>query len=76
MNSHVWLTRIITGLISFLDATNLRNRLYVTKDRVDTLEVALEDIARINASEAGAEERTRLIAKICLRVGRATASEN
>jgi hypothetical protein len=76
MNTHLWLTRIITGLISFLDATNLRNRLYETKDRVDTLEVALEDIARINASEASAEERTRLIKGICLRVNGDTASGN
>lgn len=75
MNTHLWLTRIITGLISFLDATNLRNRLYETRDRVDTLEVALEDIARINASEVPAEERTRLIRGICLRV-RGTASGN
>jgi len=54
--------------MSLVDASNLRNRLYEARDRVDTLELALEDIARINASEATVEERERLIADICGRL--------
>ena len=42
--------RIISGLLSVIQATKLRNRVYAMEDRLDILEVAIEDIARINAN--------------------------
>ena len=42
--------RIISGILSLLQATKLRNRVYAMEDRLDILEVAIEDIKRINAN--------------------------
>lgn len=36
-------------LVSWLDAANLRNRVYSQQARIESLELALEDIDRINA---------------------------
>jgi len=49
---HAYLPRIITGILSILQSTNLRNRVYAMEDRLDILEVAIEDIERINANSA------------------------
>ncbi len=49
---HTHIPRIISGLLSLLQATKLRNRVYAMEDRLDILEVAIEDIARINANSA------------------------
>jgi hypothetical protein len=35
-------------VLSWLDHGNLRNQVYQLKDRVETLEIALEDIERMN----------------------------
>ena len=42
--------RIVSGILSLLQATKLRNRVYAMEDRLDILEVAIEDIERINAN--------------------------
>ena len=68
MNTHVWLTRIITGMISIFQASTLRDRLYTAKNRIEILELAIEDIERISASRVDSSERHRLIAGICDRV--------
>lgn len=44
------LPRIISGILSLLQATKLRNRVYAMEDRLDILEVAMEDIERINTN--------------------------
>jgi hypothetical protein len=44
--------RILTGLLALIQSSNLRNRVYAMEDRLDILEVALEDIERINANSA------------------------
>ena len=46
------LARVITCLLSLLDAANLRNRAYLAEQRVELLTLALEDIARINQNTA------------------------
>ena len=51
MNSLV-VSRLITGLLSLLQASNLRNRVYSQQQRIETLELAIEDIERINANSA------------------------
>jgi hypothetical protein len=67
MNTHLWLSRILTGLISLLQATTLRDRYYTALNRIETLEIALEDIERISASRVDSSERHRLIKNICER---------
>ena len=47
---HTHIPRIISGILSILQASKLRNRVYAMEDRLDILEVAIEDIERINAN--------------------------
>lgn len=44
-----YLPRIVSGILSVMQASKLRNRVYAMEDRLDVLEVAIEDIQRINA---------------------------
>lgn len=68
MNTHIWLVKILAGLVSIFQASTLRDRYYTAKNRIEILELALEDIERINASGVDAGERTRLIKSICDRL--------
>ena len=68
MNMHVWLTRIIMGLVSLFQATSLRDRYYTALNRLEILETAIDDINRISASRVEQSERHRLIKGICDRV--------
>lgn len=52
MNTHIWITRVIMGLISLFQATTLRDRYYTALERLELLETAIDDIARINAAGA------------------------
>lgn len=63
MYAHI--PRIISGILSLLQATKLRNRVYAMEDRLDILEVAVEDIERINAHSSNPNP---LITSICARV--------
>lgn len=49
MQWHDLVARFIIMLVSWLDAANLRNRVYSQQARIESLELALEDIDRINA---------------------------
>jgi hypothetical protein len=68
MNTHVWITRIIMGLVSLFQATSLRERYYTAINRIEILETAIEDIERISSSRVNSSERHELIAGICSRV--------
>lgn len=68
MNTHIWLVKLLTALISIFQASTLRDRLYTAKNRIEILELAIEDIERISASRVDSSERHRLIAGICDRV--------
>jgi hypothetical protein len=70
MNTHLWLSRLISGLISLVQASSLRDRYYTALSRIETLELAIEDLARITANTLDDHERTRLIKGICDRVKR------
>ena len=52
MDAHLIIPRLIAALLSLLDSANLRNRVYTLEQRVSQLELAIEDIARINANSA------------------------
>ena len=68
MNTHVWITRIIMGLVSLFQATSLRDRYYTALNRLEILETAIDDINRISASRVEQSERHKLIKGICERV--------
>lgn len=61
---HNYLPRLITGLLSLLQAASLRDRVYSQEQRIEQLTVAIEDIERINANSANPNA---LIAGICSR---------
>lgn len=50
MNTHELIPRIISAMMSIIQAAKLRNRVYAMEDRLDILEVAIEDISRINSN--------------------------
>jgi hypothetical protein len=54
--------------MSLLDSVNLRNRVYEQSARIESLELAIEDIERISASTASESERLDLIQGICNRI--------
>ena len=68
MNTHIWLVKLLAGLVSLFQAATLRDRLYTALNRVEILETALDDIARISASRVESSERHRLIKNICDRI--------
>ena len=60
---------LLSKLLSLLQATTLRERYYLALNRIDTLDTAIDDIARISESTVDTHERIRLIKGICDRVG-------
>lgn len=65
MNTHLWLSKLITAVISVFQASTLRDRYYLLEQQYELLAVAIEDIERINSHSAGPNQ---LIASICARV--------
>jgi Tfp pilus assembly protein PilN len=64
MDHYAVLARLVSAVLSWLDAANLRNQMYSQRERIEILETALEDIDRINASTADPEQRQQLIAGV------------
>jgi hypothetical protein len=62
---HTHLPRLISAVLSIVQATGLRNRVYAMEDRLDILEVAIEDIERINSNST---HPNPLITSICANV--------
>ena len=50
MNTHLWLSRLIAGLISIIQASTLRERYYIQQERITILATAIDDIGRINSA--------------------------
>lgn len=59
--------RLISAVLSILQATRLRNRVYAMEDRLDILEVAIQDIQRINGH---AKDPNPLITQVCSNVNK------
>lgn len=59
---HSILPRLLSSILSLLQATTLRERYYLQQQRIEILEVAIEDIERINANSSNP---SALIANIC-----------
>ena len=64
---HTWLPVLLSKTLSLLQATTLRERYYLALNRIELLETALDDIARISASRVDQSERHRLILGIVSR---------
>ena len=56
------------ALVSLFQATSLRDRYYTALNRIELLETAMDDIARISASRVDQSERHRLIVGIITRI--------
>ena len=67
MNLHEILPRLISGIVSIVQSSKLRNRVYAMEDRLDILEVALEDIESINSNS---QSPNPLITTVCDNVRR------
>jgi len=48
MNFHALLPKLLTMIMSWLDAGNLRNRVYNLNDKLEIARLALEDMQRID----------------------------
>lgn len=46
---HSLLPRLLSAVMSWIDATNLRNRVYLQQDRIDILVTALDDVHRMTS---------------------------
>jgi hypothetical protein len=49
---HLYIPKLISCLLSWLDAANLRNRVYEQESQLELYRVAVYDIERINANSA------------------------
>jgi len=61
LNSQL-LARAVTAILSWLDAANLRNRVYQQQQQLELLTTAIEDIQRINQAS---RDPNPLIDRIC-----------
>ena len=68
MDTSLLITKLLAAILSLLDSVNLRNRVYEQSARIESLELAIEDIERISASTASESERLDLIKNICNRI--------
>ena len=48
MQFHAFLAKLLSMILSWLDAGNLRTRVYQLNDKLDLAKVALDDIHRID----------------------------
>ena len=62
--------RIITGIMSILDASNLRTRVYQQQEEHELMWTALDDIARMYKDTAAGEYAKETLIKVNARYGR------
>jgi hypothetical protein len=48
LDSSVIIAKLVSAILSFLDATNLRNRMYKLEEENEIMKTALEDIQRMD----------------------------
>jgi hypothetical protein len=64
------IARVISGVMSILDASNLRNRVYDLQDEHEIMWTALDDIKRMYPDHASAEFARRTLKQIKRTYGR------
>lgn len=62
--------RLITGIISIIDASNLRSRLYTIKEEHEIMWTALDDIARMHADQPAGKYAKQALKQIETKYGR------
>ena len=65
-----WLPRLISGIMSILDASNLRNRMYYMQEEHELMWTALDDIARMHKDHPSGEMAKRTLENVNARYGR------
>jgi hypothetical protein len=58
------IAKLITSIMSIMDASNLRNRMYELKDEHEIMWTALDDIARMYPDSDGGQYAKRTLNKI------------
>lgn len=64
------LARLITAVMSIVDAGNLRNRMYALKDEHEIMWTALDDIARMYPDTVAGKYAKKSLEKISTKYGR------
>ena len=64
------LARLITGIMSIIDASNLRNRLYHIKEEHEIMRTALDDIARMHPDSPAGKYAKETLKNINSKYGR------
>jgi hypothetical protein len=67
---HKWVPRIIAGIISIIDASNLRNKVHLMQDEHELMWTALDDIARMYKDHPSAKLASETLKNISTRYGR------
>ena len=62
--------RIITGIMSIIDASNLRSRLYTVKEEHEIMWTALDDIARMYADQPAGKYAQQALKQVETKYGR------
>jgi hypothetical protein len=65
-----FLARLIAGIMSIMDASNLRNRLYEQKEEHELMWTALDDIRRMHHGHPAAAMADRTLEQVKTRYGR------
>lgn len=62
--------RVLSGIMSILQASNLRNTMFQMKDEHELMWTALDDIARMHPEHRAGQDARRILDKITTRYGR------
>lgn len=62
--------RLISGIISLVDASNLRNRVYQIQEEHELMWTALDDIARMHKDHPSGKHAQRTLDNVTTRYGR------
>lgn len=62
--------RLISGILSLVDASNLRNRIHMIQDEHELMWTALDDIARMHKDHPSGIHAKRTLENVTTRYGR------
>lgn len=65
-----WIPRIVAGIISIIDASNLRNRVHQIQDEHELMWTALDDIARMHKDHPSGSHAKKTLENVNSRYGR------
>jgi hypothetical protein len=65
-----WIPRIISGVMSLMDAANLRNRVHSMQDEHEIMWTALDDIARMYKDHPSGEHAKKTLNHVAGKYGR------